>query len=105
MGVNLGNSGSWNRYAYVVGDPVNRNDPTGRDDCPDEEGGPEDPGGCYGDGGGSGGNYCDPGALVIALRTRTTRRVFPAVPTMSASEEEVVVGREAQAAVGLPTIR
>jgi len=47
VGVNLGNSGSWNRYAYVVGDPVNRNDPTGRDDCPEEEGGPEDPGGCY----------------------------------------------------------
>lgn len=26
--------GSWNRYAYTRGDPVNRLDPTGEDDCP-----------------------------------------------------------------------
>ena len=26
--------GSWNRYAYTRGDPVNRLDPRGRDDCP-----------------------------------------------------------------------
>ena len=27
------NPGSWNRYAYASGDPVNGNDPTGRDTC------------------------------------------------------------------------
>ena len=32
------NPGSWNRYAYVGGDPVNRYDPSGLDDCP-----PDDP--------------------------------------------------------------
>jgi RHS repeat-associated protein len=26
--------GSWNRYAYTRGDPVNRTDPSGRVDCP-----------------------------------------------------------------------
>jgi RHS repeat-associated protein len=26
--------GSWNRYAYTRGDPVNRHDPIGSDDCP-----------------------------------------------------------------------
>jgi RHS repeat-associated protein len=29
------NPGSWNRYNYASGDPVNRNDPTGLDDCDD----------------------------------------------------------------------
>ena len=28
--------GSWNRYAYTRGDPVNRRDPSGRDDCGDD---------------------------------------------------------------------
>ncbi len=28
---------SWNRYAYVGADPVNRNDPTGQDWCDDED--------------------------------------------------------------------
>jgi RHS repeat-associated protein len=27
--VNLGDPGSWNRYAYANNDPVNRNDPRG----------------------------------------------------------------------------
>ena len=30
----LSDPGSWNRYAYVIGDPVNRYDPHGRDWCP-----------------------------------------------------------------------
>jgi RHS repeat-associated protein len=29
----LGNPGSWNRYAYALGDPVNGNDPSGLDYC------------------------------------------------------------------------
>ncbi len=28
--------GSWDRYAYTRGDPVNRRDPSGRDDCGDD---------------------------------------------------------------------
>ena len=31
-----GNPGSWNRFNYTVGDPVNRNDPRGRDDDDDD---------------------------------------------------------------------
>jgi RHS repeat-associated protein len=40
------NPGSWNRYAYVGGDPVNRLDPSGRDWCNADDGGedcPDDP--------------------------------------------------------------
>jgi len=44
-------SGSWNRYAYVEGDPVNRNDPSGMYDEEDLEDAEE---GWYG-GGGDGG--------------------------------------------------
>ena len=29
--------GSWNRFSYTSGDPVNRNDPRGMDDCPGED--------------------------------------------------------------------
>ena len=45
----LGNPGSWNRYAYTSGDPVNKNDPRGLEECLD----------CIGDDGGGGGG-CDP---------------------------------------------
>ena len=45
------------------------------------------------------------GAPVIVPKTRTTHPVFRAVPTMSVSGEEEGVGREAQVAAGLPTIR
>jgi RHS repeat-associated protein len=45
---------SWNRYAYVLGDPVNRFDPSGREDVADDGdwGGWDDSGGGGGDGGG-----------------------------------------------------
>jgi RHS repeat-associated protein len=35
--------GSWNRYAYVNGDPVNYIDPSGRDDCPPDDPCPVEP--------------------------------------------------------------
>jgi RHS repeat-associated protein len=35
---NAGDPGSWNRYAYTGGDPVNRNDPSGRDWIPTVDG-------------------------------------------------------------------
>jgi RHS repeat-associated protein len=41
---NRGNPASWNRYAYVNGDPINRFDPTGREDVA-----PSDGGGCWSD--------------------------------------------------------
>ena len=41
-----GDPGSWNRYSYTKGDPVNRVDPSGRDDCD-----PSDP---------TCSDYCDP---------------------------------------------
>ena len=45
--------GSWNRYAYTVGDPVNRVDPTGLDYCVDPD--------CTGGGGGDDPTgYCSP---------------------------------------------
>jgi RHS repeat-associated protein len=34
MGGNPADPGSWNKYAYTRGDPVNRVDPGGMDDCP-----------------------------------------------------------------------
>jgi RHS repeat-associated protein len=33
VGARPADPGSWNRYAYTRGDPVNRFDPSGRDDC------------------------------------------------------------------------
>ena len=40
--VGPGDPGSWNRYSYTRGDPVNRIDPSGQDDCF-----PDDPLSCY----------------------------------------------------------
>ncbi len=34
---NPGNPGSWNRYAYVGGDPINAHDPMGLDACPSDD--------------------------------------------------------------------
>jgi RHS repeat-associated protein len=64
-------SGSWNRYSYSHGDPVNRYDPSGLEavdpDCPPDDPCPVDDGspcdddptmiGCPGGGGGGGGGY------------------------------------------------
>ncbi len=36
--VNPGIPGSWNRYSYVLGDPVNKNDPSGRYACDADDG-------------------------------------------------------------------
>jgi RHS repeat-associated protein len=44
--------GSWNRYTYTRGDPVNRFDPTGRVDIATCGGDGDDSGGCFGGGGG-----------------------------------------------------
>jgi RHS repeat-associated protein len=47
------NPGSWNRYAYVGGDPIKYIDPSGQGECdPDEE--------CFIEPGGGGGEGCDP---------------------------------------------
>jgi hypothetical protein len=56
-------SGSWNKYAYTRGDPVNRFDPHGKDDCFDEEGCDpcdDDDNFCIGEGGGGGGGATPP---------------------------------------------
>jgi RHS repeat-associated protein len=60
---NLKNPGSWNRYAYVQGDPIDGRDPTGRIliSCTDPSGAGIYDGSCDGDGGddgGGGGNPC-----------------------------------------------
>ena len=56
----VNSSGSWNKYAYVLGDPVNWRDPRGRDVCPPDsdtsmEICDQDPG----PGNGDGPSYCD----------------------------------------------
>jgi RHS repeat-associated protein len=54
---NLLNPQRWNRYAYVLNNPVNRVDPQGLDDCP--PGQPVPPGGCHIDAPEGGANYRD----------------------------------------------
>src|SRR5580700_8504953 len=64
----VGSPQSWNRYAYALSDPVNRNDPSGLcDDCKDDDGCPSntvcsfgggDSGGDVGGGGDGSDNSC-----------------------------------------------
>jgi len=57
-----GNPGSWNRYAYVLGDPINKFDPTGEEDVDDGGG---DFGCCDDDYGASGGGGGDGGDEIV----------------------------------------
>jgi RHS repeat-associated protein len=59
--------GSWNRYAYVLGDPINSRDPHGLNELESDACGDDgDDGGDGGDGGGSGGG-CDSSGTLNAL--------------------------------------
>ena len=58
--VDITNPQTWNRYAYLVNNPLNATDPLGLYDCEDDPDAPGCNGGGWGGGGGGGVGGCDP---------------------------------------------